>query len=157
MRTGECPQITASKPTKRRSSVTPPMKTSLLLQAVGGRNGGTAGHRLGGGACKALSLERAGVSDGRRPAEDDCRLRVVLRGEPPGSLPKLPAKYSHQGFKELSMWIKNLGEPSCWVTSYGYLVASLLLVNVPYRHWLDWKTGIVRLTITKKEDRVRRL
>lgn len=55
-----------------------------------------------------------------------------------------------KGFKELSMWIKNLGEPSCWVSSYGYLVASLLLVNVPYRHWLDWKTGIIRLTITKK-------
>lgn len=57
-----------------------------------------------------------------------------------------------EGFKERTMYIKNnVGEPpSCWVSSYGYLVASLLLVNVPYRHWLEGKTRVVRHTIIKK-------
>ncbi|CAM9782720.1 unnamed protein product, partial [Ectocarpus fasciculatus] len=56
-----------------------------------------------------------------------------------------------EGFKERIMCFRNVDEAPCWVSSCGYWVASLLLLlNVPYRLCIDWKTGIVRHTITKK-------
>ncbi|CAN0289392.1 unnamed protein product, partial [Ectocarpus sp. 12 AP-2014] len=56
-----------------------------------------------------------------------------------------------EGFKERIMCFRNVDEAPCWVSSCGYWVASLLLLlNVPYRMCIDWKTGIVRHTIIKK-------
>lgn len=54
------------------------------------------------------------------------------------------------GFKERILCLRNVDEVPWWVGSCVYWVASLLLVNVPYRQFLDWNTGVVRHTITKK-------
>lgn len=54
------------------------------------------------------------------------------------------------GFKERILCLRNVDEAPWWAGSGVYWVASLLMVNVPYRMFLDWNTGIVRHTITKK-------
>ena len=59
-------------------------------------------------------------------------------------------KMTIEGFKEHVLCFRNASESPWWVSSGGYWVASILLMNVPYRVLLDWQTGIVRHTITKK-------
>lgn len=54
------------------------------------------------------------------------------------------------GFKKRVLCVRNVDKIPIWVGSCCYGIASLLLLNVPYRMLLDWNTGIVRHTITKK-------
>ena len=54
------------------------------------------------------------------------------------------------GFKERILCLRNVDEVPCWVGSGWYWIATLLLLNVPYRQFLDWNTGVVRHTIAKK-------
>lgn len=54
------------------------------------------------------------------------------------------------GFKARILCLRNVDESPWWVGSCVYWIASLLMANVPYRMFLDWNTGVVRHTITKK-------
>lgn len=53
-------------------------------------------------------------------------------------------------FKERILCLSNVGQVPWWVSTLWYWVASVLLMNLPYRQYLDWITGIIRHTITKK-------
>eukprot|EP00752_Nemacystus_decipiens_P011517 g10226.t1 len=55
-------------------------------------------------------------------------------------------------FKERILCVKEEGQVPWWVGSCAYWFASILLMNVPYRAFLDWNTGIVRHVIVKKID-----
>lgn len=56
------------------------------------------------------------------------------------------------GFKERILCLKDEGKAPWWVGSCQYWIASVLLMNVPFRMFLDWSTGIVRHTIVKNID-----
>lgn len=61
-------------------------------------------------------------------------------------------KFFVPGFKERILCRKDEGKAPWWVGSCAYWLASLLLMNVPYRMFLDWNTGIIRHQIVKKID-----
>lgn len=57
-----------------------------------------------------------------------------------------------EGFKERILCLSNAAQLPWWVNSRVYWVASVFLLNLPYRQAMDWNTSVIRHTITKNID-----
>lgn len=55
-----------------------------------------------------------------------------------------------EGFKERLLCVSDQFQGHCLATATGYRIATVLLLNVPYRIWFDLCTGVVRLSVVKR-------
>lgn len=55
-----------------------------------------------------------------------------------------------EGFKESQLYFRDLRKPSWWVSSVVYWLTAVLLLNVPFRMWLNANTCVRRQAVVKQ-------